>query len=284
MQFLKYSSITSILLLLAAAAATTAFPQGRCYVPECQASVYDVKWLQQTTNGTMCFVINTKACEDDSKYNCCNLLRDNLNKIVIKSRPECDRTVKKVRVDGVPKAGGLYFEKSVTWAEMRITSLRMNESTAGGRVVCMDIAPPCDTIATFCPEPCKYSIFDPVYHLCCPTCDLTIPIASTQSPPLVSEPPVPKPSSSPPPPPPPVPKPSSSPPPPPPPPVPKLSPKPSPPPPPSPPVPKLSPKPSPSPSSPSSSPTLSFVLVPPPPTPQQKCSPVCEQYCCKCCE
>lgn len=201
----------ALVSLLACVWRVQAFPQGRCYVPQCDATPYLLEWLPQTRPGTMCFRINLKDCEDASRYACCDLLRQNLNKIVIQSRPECERKVTRVTVDGAVKGGGVYFEngvdsQGVPWAEQRLSTMRMNVSNAANKTVCLSVSSPCDTIQTFCPEPCKYAIFDPVYHLCCPTCAMPPPVpvgASSPSPPLaglVQQPPTPPPLPPPPPP------------------------------------------------------------------------------------
>ena len=59
------------------------FPDGRCYVNDCNASPYDLTWNSVNLNNknelVACFNITDKTCIDNSKYNCCNSFRVNLS-------------------------------------------------------------------------------------------------------------------------------------------------------------------------------------------------------------
>lgn len=155
-----------------------AFPMGRCYMPDCETTPYIVNPINDT-----CFSIATRHCDDDTPFNCCQMYKDNLNKIVFKTVHACERTIESLTINGVRKGGGIYFEKYNNGidAEYRLTALRLNYDNANGTVFCMQRKDPCQTWDAFCPPPCQYSVFDPVSHVCCATCQPTNPPGSVQT-------------------------------------------------------------------------------------------------------
>lgn len=162
------------LLLLASFSEAVTFPMGNCYVRGCDASPY--KLTPTVNNATsFCFRIDPAQCVDSSKYNCCGLLNNNFNKIVMLSQPACKSSLSKVTVNNIVKGGGVYFDIYDTdKAELRLTNLQLTSQSAYGVEMCLVLKPPCSTIDTFCSDginkTCMYSIFDPATHTCCPTC------------------------------------------------------------------------------------------------------------------
>lgn len=174
----------SMLLLIAVGFATTQFanaqfPYGRCYVPSCDSMPYQLVITKQQP-GLFCFTINSKPCrETHSVYNgCCREFDETLNKIVVTAQKECKDSLSMVTVDGVRKGGGVFFDVYSTHGEVRITSLFWNKTRAlGGREVCLHLRGMCEDPVVFCRDNrglCRYAIFDPVHHICCPTCDFSI--------------------------------------------------------------------------------------------------------------
>lgn len=161
------------LLFFPSAFFASAFPYGRCQVRSCDVSPYGIV-LTSSTKGSFCFRLVSKECVDSSRFNCCNLFRNTLTKISLSGRPECNRTVSSVTVNGVRKGGGVFFDsyQNPTFGELRLTTLRMNE-TAVGSVFCVNVTSPCDTFEKFCMDDCMYSVFDSAGHTCCPTCNIT---------------------------------------------------------------------------------------------------------------
>ena len=172
------------------------FPDGRCYVNSCDASPYQFKSINQT-----CFSIEKKACVDVSKYQCCNVFEKLLNKIVIKSDTMCKNTVTGVYINGVKKAGSVFFDiYGNAEAQLRITNLKLIDYPEL-TTVCIISKNPCANLTTFCPGTCMIAAFNTDTHTCCPTCDV---LGKEFAPP---PPPPPPPKSPPPPPPPPPPSP-----------------------------------------------------------------------------
>lgn len=163
-----------ILCFIAFFAITTthAFPQGRCYVNACDTTPYHINRIPDTN----CFDITLKSCNDPSKYQCCQGFHNGLHKIVLQTRSYCDKSVKQVSVNGVNKAGGLFFvTDDKNDSEFRITSLRLNNVTAPNTRICLTLDPTnsrCNTWEKFCPSPCLVSTFDPFSHNCCATCQM----------------------------------------------------------------------------------------------------------------
>ena len=152
-----------------------AFPSGRCYVNSCNASPYILTWISSVANRA-CFIIENTACYDPSKYDCCNKFNTLLHKIDVSSTAICNKSVISVTVNGTVKAGGISFvidntTDSNSGAELRISSLTMNNSTADGTILCINMREPCNTLELLNSPLFKYAIFDSGSHLCCPTCD-----------------------------------------------------------------------------------------------------------------
>lgn len=175
------SGLFLLLLSSLAVYANAGFPTGRCYVPTCEASPYDLTWVSQTDIGggnvRACFNVTSKPCIDDAyrQYGCCGIFNNLLYKIVLASQPSCAHSVKAVYLNGVKRGGGIYFDNyEGQHSELRITNLNIPGSNAPGKTFCIDLAPPCASIADFCVEErsqlCKFSIFDTGAHQCCPTC------------------------------------------------------------------------------------------------------------------
>ena len=284
-------ALLALLLFIcrSAVAVDAPFPAGSCRNDACGLSPYTMTWLG---DGSTCFRVGSAmACPGDGvasdPLGCCAMFEASLFKIVVTTFPACKSSIAGVTVNGVLKAGGVFYDAlGPTAAQLRITSMYgLNASNAAGTVICIKTTGACVTPASFCGPDCRIAVYDPAHHACCPTCEMPtgeIPTPSVSPMPsiLPPPPPPPPPSISPSPPPPPLP--SSSPPPPPPPPLPSISP---PPPPPPPPLPSISPSPPPPPPPlPSISPPPPKPPPPPPPSPvphnnstRQTCS--CECTC-----
>lgn len=212
--------ISLILLLLGAYVANADFPAGRCYEKTCNASPYEIRKVNSQDN-KMCVRFSLKECTSP-KYDCCNRFTNNLVKIVFPSLPICKNSVEMVTINGNKKGGGIYFDVyNGDEAELRITSLNINQNKALNATICVHLKGTCSTFESFCrtknSNVCKYALFDPARHDCCPTCRLTTPntfppppVVNSPPPPVVNSPAPPVPKSPPPPfpksPPPPVPK------------------------------------------------------------------------------
>ena len=290
----------SLLFFLKLAAAWT-FPDGRCYVNDCNVSPYGLTWNSANLNSknelVACFDINSKTCLDNSKYNCCNSFTQFVNKFIISTNNNCNKSIRSVTSNGIKKAGGVFFDtydvngNPNLYSQLRITNLGYNKNITNN-TICITVSSPCNSLESFCNGECKFALFN-TEHTCCPTCDFnyapslapssfnSLPPPPPRSPPPPSSPP---PSSPPPGPPPPGPPPPGPPPPGPPPPSspppsspPPSSPNPPPPPgppppgPPNPPPPPVSPPPGPPPPGPP--PPVSPPPGPPPPGPPPPNSP-----------
>jgi len=170
------SALVLFSLLLSAQA--TWFPEGRCYMPTCEPTPYDLTWVSQTQNGAntiACFLVTAKPCIDSNKFGCCSVFSNQLFKIVLSSRPACDKKVLSVYKNNTKLNGGVYFDTYHNQhSELRLTHLLIPGSKASGTMFCLTLAPPCNSIADFCIEEksglCKFSIYDSGAHVCCPVC------------------------------------------------------------------------------------------------------------------
>jgi hypothetical protein len=172
------------------------FPNGRCYDRDCDFAPYLLEKVVDE-GPKVCFAIRAKECKE-SEYNCCSKFFSQLNKIVLSSVPVCNRSLQMVTLNGVRKGGGVFFDlygnKS---AEVRITSMSLSYNTALSTEICLHLRNECDTWREFCGE-CKYAIFDPYQHTCCPTCSfqaVSLPPSPPPPPTLASPPPAPVPPS-----------------------------------------------------------------------------------------
>lgn len=153
-----------------------AFPRGRCSDRPCSSSPYSVSWKSiDNTNGIFCFALEPKTCVQ-TQFSCCSKLASQLHKIVFSVNPLCKSTRPTVTIDGVRKGGGIFLDNYDTSSELRITSMQYNLSTVQGTTFCIYASDPCKSLSTFCNDAgtglCKYSIFDPQGHVCCPSCTL----------------------------------------------------------------------------------------------------------------
>lgn len=156
---------------------TYAFPNGRCYVPSCEATPYDLIWVSETplSNGNTyaCFEITNKPCIDPSNYACCNTFLKSLYKIVLSSPSTCVHSVINVKVNGIQRGGGVYFD-TVPEGQLRITNLNIPYASTNGTRICLTLSPPCNSIFDFCVDSrsqlCKFSFWDNSNPMCCPTC------------------------------------------------------------------------------------------------------------------
>ncbi len=185
----------AILLMLSTLTSTTfAFPMGRCYVRSCSASPYDLKWSSvtfdsRTSQMTACIDLRNKNCTDNSQYNCCGVFGNLLEKFDISSVPACKNSVVQVTVNGNKKGGGIYFDvydnNGQQEGQLRITGLNTPGPRVQGMRVCITTRAPCNTLSSFCRDirgNCRYSLFNPDGHTCCPTCSLISLNNSTPSP------------------------------------------------------------------------------------------------------
>ena len=169
------------------------FPVGRCYVHQCGASPYNIAWTSSN-----CFQIVNQPCVDLSKYTCCQTFETLLHKIVFPVNPSCKGSLVNFTIDGVVKGGGITFDIfSATDAELRISSMTYNMSTAIGLTMCLNLKNPCPTMSSFIANS-QVAFFDTGQHYCCPTCDWYNPymlpyppgIPIIMNPPLVKSPPL----------------------------------------------------------------------------------------------
>jgi hypothetical protein len=206
------------------------FPNGKCAPQPCNWSPYAFAWTSvDNVKGRFCFVVNDPL--ESCVGKCCQGFIDRLMKFVIKVSPACKPSFKNVTINGIRKGGGVFYDLyGTSEAELRVTSMTLNQTAAKSSTFCINAITPCTSLETFCSGPCMYSVYDPYAHECCPTClfssapipnlelspPLPTPILSSPPPPLPLQipnlelfPPVPEP----PPPPPPLPIPAPPPPP-----------------------------------------------------------------------
>lgn len=204
-----------ILFLLAIThSAESGFPYGRCYVRSCDSSPY--QWtVTDDQIGKFCVQVTGKTCnETHPTYKCCGLFTQNLHKIVFPTR--CNKSLDYVTVNNVRKSGGVFLDTYSTHNELRVTTLRLDATTAQGMVICVYLKKGIDC-PKFCEDDdglCKITVFDPAGHTCCPTCILDSlgaltspappPLPGSTRPPLRSPAPSPSPAAKAPSPPPPV--------------------------------------------------------------------------------
>jgi hypothetical protein len=104
-----------------------------------------------------------------------------------------------VTVGGVPKGGGIYMDaadnSSGVVAELRLTDLKLNASLAEGKQICLHVSSTlpnatCASAAQLCQDgtggPCMFSVFDPIGHVCCPTCSFPFPTHATMPAPALA--------------------------------------------------------------------------------------------------
>ena len=218
-------ALSLVTLMPLTTSASGYFPEGSCTNNACDLAPYQLAWsspVPVSPVNTFCFRISMSSvpCVADP-FQCCQEFETTLTKVVLTTLPVCAAMRIKVSVNGVYKAGGVYFDPITdTLSQLRITNLQMNASNVvgAGVLVCITAAPPCNTMESFCGINCRYALYDPARHVCCPTCPMLLPGSAPTSPSDAPPPPSPPPPRSPPPPPPPPPPRSPPPPPPPPPP------------------------------------------------------------------
>jgi len=149
------------------------FPNGSCKAQPCEGSPYRMEWLNVTDQGQFCFQVISSASSSTTECiePCCSVFENLLKKFVIRSSPVCKTAFKMVTMNGIKKGGGVFFDLfGAGEAELRITSLNLNVTTAPSTVFCVSMSSPCQTLDAFCNGPCLYSVYDPYTHTCCPTC------------------------------------------------------------------------------------------------------------------
>ena len=167
------------------------FPNGGCKSRSCISTPLAAAGPVATVDG-FCFTMFARPCFDMPGGNCCATLTNLFQKIVLQARPECNRQVRSVTVDGAVKGGGIYWEDyGVGLSELRITNLQTNASMADGMVVCLSFlnASACSDPDVFFPSTQHYySIYDVSHNVCCPTCAMT-PVARPFGSPAAMPPP-----------------------------------------------------------------------------------------------
>lgn len=209
------SLLALMALLLAAgplARAAVGFPRGSCSKTDCGGSPFTLAWRPQPRAGApMCVSIDrAPSCAGA----CCALFERDMNKVVLTVPPECRRAIRRVTLNGRVKAGGVFVDMydNDTFAELRLTALRLNGTTAPGSLLCIEADAPCDTPSTLCRNTldpnggCRAAMYDVAQHVCCPTCAMPVPLPGEGPAPGPAPPP---PSRRPPPPPPPRPRPAT---------------------------------------------------------------------------
>jgi hypothetical protein len=177
-------------LLLAFNSATAQFPAGRCYVKSCLSTPYNIS-VSVTEPKKFCVRIVPKECQEtNSQYKCCDGFLKDLHKIVISANGKCNKSIDYVTIDNVRKAGGVFFDVYPTHSELRLTTLRMNATTAQNKEICVYLKNNCEPFCVNDDNGCKVSVYDPISHTCCPTCD-AVPVLAP--PPKVMPAPAPSP-------------------------------------------------------------------------------------------
>jgi hypothetical protein len=124
--------------------------------------------------------MKSKACTSSTPDDCCNIFNRYVDKIIISSNPICSNSVKQVTINGVNKGGGIYFQSYNSTnnnieAELKLTALRLNGSSdVLTQHICLTLAPPCDSVNSFCQGNnglCQFALFNTDKHTCCPTCN-----------------------------------------------------------------------------------------------------------------
>lgn len=148
----------------------------------------------------MCFEIRSKLDGCDSSAaarSCCDQFRERLTKVVLTADPRCRGAIQNVTVNGVRKGGGVFFDMydNDTRSELRLTNLQLDAEGAEGALVCVSASAPCERAELLCRDrdnggACRYAVFDPEHHMCCPTCAMPTMTAATLMP---SPSPVPRP-------------------------------------------------------------------------------------------
>ena len=158
-----------------------AFPIGRCNIHTCKASPYTLEWISP-----LCFRAKNKLCIDASKYGCCSVFENYVNKIILTMDPICNTSVQQVTVNGNVKGGGLYPQDN----EFKITSLNLfSSSNITSAIICLKLVYPCTDMQTFCGGKCSFALFNVDKHTCCPTCHFTSQQPSSLQPLLPPSPP-----------------------------------------------------------------------------------------------
>ena len=177
------------------------FPDGRCYVNDCDTSPYDLTWNSVNLNNknelVACFDIDDKTCINNNKYNCCNSFKQLLNKVIISTNNKCNKSVVSVTSNGIRKPGGVFFDlydingDPNIYSQLRITNLAYTNATKNisDNSICITVASPCNSLESFCNGDCKFALFNSE-HTCCPTCSFNI--APSLAPSGFSSPPPPR--------------------------------------------------------------------------------------------
>lgn len=170
-------------LILGLLGGVDAFPQGRCYDRACNLSPYVLKAVKpspvkssgKSEAGQVCFRLEPQDCVP-SKYGCCEKFKTAITKVVLNVRPQCRPSLSGAMVNGVKKAGGVFFDlyKNGTIAEIRVTGMNIGPKDSGTEI-CLLLKEPCPTLGHLCggDTRCMYAFFDPLQHTCCPSCEIT---------------------------------------------------------------------------------------------------------------
>ena len=169
---MNYLLLIGLIILNFSSSLNAYFPVGRCYVHQCAASPYIFEWI--STSNPACFRVNIKDCIDNSQYNCCTVLTNTVQKLTLPVNPVCGKTaLSYVTLNGVRKTGGVYYDDYGAFAELRFTALYMNANSFNNSLFCLYLTNPCPNITDYCKESdgiCKFAMFNPDLHTCCPTC------------------------------------------------------------------------------------------------------------------
>jgi hypothetical protein len=85
----------------------TTFPAGSCAPQSCVTnSPYVLTPSTNWSSSQICFTIDSKSCNSTTQE-CCTILRNLLQKIVIKTTSNCRGSYTQVTVDNVRKTGGV---------------------------------------------------------------------------------------------------------------------------------------------------------------------------------
>ena len=181
----KMSLVSLLLTFFLAQPLVSAFPMGKCPNKQCISSPLSLYWTTVQT-GQFCFETAPTNCTNIPPMNCCDYFQTLLNKFVFSIDPRCMKNVTQVTIDGVKKGGGVYTVALNTSAELHLTDLQWNTNSAANHKICIyTTGEVCSNLQTFCTDGtgrCRFSVYDAIKHICCPSCDMNIPSIPTQYP------------------------------------------------------------------------------------------------------
>ncbi len=172
--------LLSLVYILLNFASILAFPTGKCTNKNCSSTPLKLTWVDIEQDNKFCFITKSMNCR--SNDNTCLSFDDYINKIVLTVNTSCINNIKNVTIDGVKKGGGVYpYEYNYT-SELHITNLQWNKQTANNHLICIYTeGDNCNNLIKWCSINCRYSIYNALNHLYCPTCQFNIDIINDRN-------------------------------------------------------------------------------------------------------